>query len=132
MVNGEEIEAETIEHENRVLVVAERGEANQEREDIFENSEEAADIDKDAEVSMILVSTRGSNVPNPFKKLYTDNQPPTKQEMENYLHIHPTIKEVDEVQEILQVHYCQYESEEDSSKNQKRCKNQQNMTGLQR
>ena len=64
---------------------------------------------------MILVSTRGSNVPNPFEKLYTDNQPPTKQELENYLHLHPTIKEVDEVQEILQVHYCQNESEEDCS-----------------
>ena len=64
---------------------------------------------------MILVSTRGSTAPNPLKKLYTDNQPPTKQEMENYLHIHPAIKGVDEVQEILQVHYCQYESEKDSS-----------------
>ena len=35
--------------------------------------------------------------------------------MENFLHIHPAIKEVEEVQELLQVHYCQYDSEGDSS-----------------
>ena len=67
------------------------------------------------EVKTILVSTRGSTEPNPLKKLYSDNQPPTKQEFKNYLHLHPAIKEVEEVQEILQVHYCQYESEEEES-----------------
>ena len=35
--------------------------------------------------------------------------------MENYLHIHPAIREVEEVQEVLQIHYCQYDSEGDSS-----------------
>ena len=66
-------------------------------------------------VNTILVSTRGSTEPNPLKKLYSDSQPPTKQELENYLHLHPAIKEVEEVQDILQVHYCQYESEEEDS-----------------
>ena len=64
------------------------------------NDDDKSNIDK---ICTILVSTRGSTEPNPLKKPYKDNQPPTEQELENYLHIHPAIKEVEEVQEILQV-----------------------------
>ena len=81
-------------------------------EEIQRKDDNGSNVDK---VNIILVSTRGSNEPNPLKKLYKDNQPPTKQELENYLHIHPAIEEVEEVQEILQVHYSKYDSEDESS-----------------
>ena len=38
--------------------------------------------------------------------------------MDNYLHIHPTIQEMNEVQLLLQVQFCQSETEEDEPEEQ--------------
>ena len=68
------------------------------RSELIEANEDHDVISDSAKVNVITVSTRGSSAPNPFRKLHETGQPPTKEEMDNYLHIHPAIQELPDVQ----------------------------------
>ena len=87
------------------------------RSELIEENEDHDVICDNAKVNIITVSTRGSSAPNPFRKLHETGQPPTKEEMDNYLHIHPELQESPDVQYIYSLIKDQDLEQKNISKN---------------